>query len=84
MVTFSTTKRVSHDMLVFQINLNRIYYKILLNKKIHFIFYCVPRWGSKLVPKAAKEIGLLNTSCIVERYTRWLDLDIPIDPSKKI
>ena len=83
MVTFSTTKRVSHDMLMFQINLNKIYHKILLNKIIHFIFYCVTRLRSALAPKTAKEISLLNTSCIIGGYTRWSGLNIPIDPSKK-
>ena len=84
MITFWLIKYFPHGMLVFRVNLNSIYHKILLNIIIHFIFYCVTRWKSALAPKAAKEIGLLNTSCIVERYTRWLDLDIPIDPSKKI
>ena len=83
MITFSIIKPVPHGMLVFRINPNSIYHKILLNKIIHFIFYCVTRLKSALLPKAAKEIGLLNTSCIVGGYNRWLGLNIPIDSSKK-
>jgi len=83
MITFSIIKPVPHGMLVFRINPNSIYHKILLNKIIHFIFYCVTRSRSALAPKTAKEISLLNTSCIIGGYTRWSGLNIPFDPSKK-
>ena len=82
MTPFWSIKHFPHGLLVFRINPNSIYHKILLNKIIHFIFYCVNRRRSALAPKAAKEIGLLNTCCIVGGYTRWLGLNIPIDPSK--
>ena len=75
-------KHVPRGMLEFWIDPNSPYHKEFFNKNFHFIFYCASGWRSALSTQTANNIGLLNTSHMLRGFTRWAELNGPIEPPK--
>ena len=55
---------------------------LMLNQDFHFIFYCASDWRSALSTETANNIGLLNTSHMLGGFSRWVELNGPIEPPK--
>ena len=75
-------KHVPRGMLEFWIDPNSPYYKKFFNENYHFIFYCASGWRSALATETANDMGLLNASHILGGFSRWLELNGPIEPAK--
>jgi rhodanese-related sulfurtransferase len=69
-------------MLEFWIDPNSPYHKDFFNHDFHFIFYCASDWRSALSTETANNIGLLNTSHMLGGFSRWVELNGPIEPPK--
>ena len=72
-------KHVPRGMLEFWIDPNSPYHKEFFNQNFHFIFYCASGWRSALSTEAANNIGLLNTSHMLGGFSRWVELNGPIE-----
>ena len=59
-------KHVPIIMLGFCIDIKSQYYKKFLNESFNFIFNCPSDWSSALATFAANNIGLLNTSNLID------------------
>ena len=75
-------KHVPRGMLEFWIDPNSPYHKEFFNQDFHFIFYCASDWRSALSTETANNIGLLNTSHMLGGFSRWVELNGPIEPPK--
>ena len=75
-------KHVPRGMLEFWIDPNSPYHKEFFNQNFHFIFYCASDWRSALSTETANNIGLLNTSHMLGGFSRWVELNGPIEPPK--
>ncbi len=75
-------KHVPRGMLEFWIDPNSPYHKEFFNQDFHFIFYCASDWRSALSTETANNIGLLNTSHMLGGFSRWVQLNGPIEPPK--
>ena len=75
-------KHVPRGMLEFWIDPNSPYHKEFFNHDFHFIFYCASDWRSALSTETANNIGLLNTSHMLGGFSRWVELNGPIEPPK--
>ena len=75
-------KHVPRGMLEFWIDPNSPYHKEFFNYDFHFIFYCASDWRSALSTETANNIGLLNTSHMLGGFSRWVELNGPIEPPK--
>jgi rhodanese-related sulfurtransferase len=75
-------KHVPRGMLEFWIDPNSPYHKAFFNHDFHFIFYCASDWRSALSTETANNIGLLNTSHMLGGFSRWVELNGPIEPPK--
>ena len=75
-------KHVPRGMLEFWIDPNSPYHKDFFNHDFHFIFYCASDWRSALSTETANNIGLLNTSHMLGGFSRWVELNGPIEPPK--
>ena len=73
---------VPRGMLEFWIDPNSPYHKDFFNHDFHFIFYCASDWRSALSTETANNIGLLNTSHMLGGFSRWVELNGPIEPPK--
>ena len=72
-------KHVPRGMLEFWIDPNSPYHKEFFNQDFHFIFYCASDWRSALSTETANKIGLLNTSHMLGGFSRWVELNGPIE-----
>ena len=72
-------KHVPRGMLEFWIDPNSPYHKEFFNQDFHFIFYCASDWRSALSTETANNIGLLNTSHMLGGFSRWVELNGPIE-----
>ena len=72
-------KHVPRGMLEFWIDPNSPYHKEFFNQDFHFIFYCASGWRSALSTETADNIGLLNTSHMLGGFSRWVELNGPIE-----
>jgi rhodanese-related sulfurtransferase len=75
-------KHVPRGMLEFWIDPNSPYHKTFFNEDVGFIFYCASDWRSALSTETANNIGLLNTSHMLGGFSRWVELNGPIEPPK--
>ena len=75
-------KHVPRGMLEFWIDPNSPYHKEFFNQDFHFIFYCASDWRSALSTETANNIGLLNTSHMLGGFSRWVELNGPIEAPK--
>lgn len=75
-------KHVPRGMLEFWIDPNSPYHKEFFNQDFHFIFYCASDWRSALSTETANNIGLLNTSHMLGGFSRWVELNGPIETPK--
>jgi rhodanese-related sulfurtransferase len=75
-------KHVPRGMLEFWIDPKSPYHKKFFNENYNFIFYCASGWRSALATQTANDMGLLNTSNILGGFSRWLELNGPIEPPK--
>ncbi len=69
-------------MLEFWIDPKSPYHKKFFNENYNFIFYCASGWRSALATETANDMGLLNASHILGGFSRWLELNGPIEPKK--
>ena len=75
-------KHVPRGMLEFWIDPNSPYHKTFFNDDVRFIFYCASDWRSALATQTANNIGLLNTSHMLGGFSRWVELNGPIELPK--
>ena len=53
-----------------------------LNECFNFIFYFASDWRSFLTTLIANNIGLLNTSNLIDGYNKWLEVSDPIEEAR--
>ena len=75
-------KHVPSIILEFWINLKVQYQKKFLNESFNFTFYYASDWRLALATLVANSIGRLNTPYQKGGYSRWLELNDPIEEAR--
>ncbi len=70
---------VPRGMLEFWIDPQSPYHKDFFSKNYNFVFYCASGWRSALSTLTAKQMGLKNVSHIDGGFTKWLEINGPIE-----
>ena len=75
-------KHVPSVILEFWIDIRVQYHKKFLNESFNFTFYCASDWRLALATLVDNSIGLLNTPYQKGGYSKWLELNDPIEEAR--